>query len=276
MTREVLLHIGAPKAGSTYLQRVLLQNRDRLAAAGIAYPHGGGDHPGNAGAIAGIDAAGFAALFQGGAERVILSHEDLFAHERDAIPLAALAAAEGVRVQKLVFLRPWGAFCPADYSQHMKQNFDRYLALRSPFDGRSLIEMATRRARQIDPVAIFLRWAHVLPLPPLMIAPHTAIRATIERLTSLTDLDWAVPHHLTNPSLRLADLEDIAALMRSPDVPDETVRAAYEAAHRRTEDPDPLRSQDLLAQLDAMFDRQNRELRAVYGYDNRLGAAPDL
>ena len=48
MKRRILLHIGSPKCGSTYLQRALLQNRDRLAAHGIRYPHDGGEHPGNA------------------------------------------------------------------------------------------------------------------------------------------------------------------------------------------------------------------------------------
>ena len=52
MTRRIILHFGAPKAGSTFLQRVLLQNTDRLAAAGVAYPHDGSGHPGNAEAIA--------------------------------------------------------------------------------------------------------------------------------------------------------------------------------------------------------------------------------
>src|SRR6187401_1613926 len=37
MTDRVYLHIGAPKAGSTFLQDVLLKNRERLAARGIWY-----------------------------------------------------------------------------------------------------------------------------------------------------------------------------------------------------------------------------------------------
>jgi hypothetical protein len=35
MTERVYLHVGAPKSGTTYLQRVLDQNRDRLAASGV-------------------------------------------------------------------------------------------------------------------------------------------------------------------------------------------------------------------------------------------------
>jgi hypothetical protein len=35
MTRTVYLHVGSPKSGTTYLQRVLDGNRERLAAAGV-------------------------------------------------------------------------------------------------------------------------------------------------------------------------------------------------------------------------------------------------
>ncbi len=35
MTERVYLHVGTPKSGTTYLQRVLDQNRERLAAAGV-------------------------------------------------------------------------------------------------------------------------------------------------------------------------------------------------------------------------------------------------
>jgi hypothetical protein len=269
MTRSILLHTGAPKAGSTFLQRVLLQNRDRLAAAGIAYPHPGPGHPGNAGELRGMDAEGFAALFAGGAGRVILSHEDLFATEREAEPLARLARAEGVEVQRLVFLRPWSAFCIGDYSQHLKQHFDRYLAARAPFDGRSLDEMAARRAAQVDPVAIFRRWDRVIPHPPLILAPHTAIRATIERLTGVCDLDWAVPRHLTNPSLRLCDIEAVAALMRDPAVPPEAVKRAFLDAFAQVDEPDSARTPALIARIEALFAPHNRALLEHYGYDNR-------
>ena len=40
---RVSLHIGAPKTGTTYLQRVLTANREQLAANGVLYPSVGGD-----------------------------------------------------------------------------------------------------------------------------------------------------------------------------------------------------------------------------------------
>lgn len=41
--KRVVLHIGAPKTGTTYLQRTLYANRERLASHGVLYPY---DKPG--------------------------------------------------------------------------------------------------------------------------------------------------------------------------------------------------------------------------------------
>ena len=41
-SRRVVLHVGAPKSGTTYLQRLLWQNREELAGAGVGVP--GGHH----------------------------------------------------------------------------------------------------------------------------------------------------------------------------------------------------------------------------------------
>lgn len=38
-TKKVFFHVGAPKTGTTYLQQVLFQNRERLATNGVLYPY---------------------------------------------------------------------------------------------------------------------------------------------------------------------------------------------------------------------------------------------
>lgn len=273
--REIILHIGAPKSGSTFLQRALLQNRARLAEAGIAYPHDGGKHPGNARHIAELDAATFEALFDGGAHTVFLSHEDLFALEKEAKSLSRLARVAGVRLRKLVFLRPWSAFCFGDYSQHMKQNFEVYLASRAPFDGKTFEEMAAARAERVDAVEFFLRWARVVPIPPLTIARHDRIPETVEAMLGVTGLDWQVPRDRVNPSLRMVDCEAIAAMMRDPAIPDDEIRAALKTAFLNAGQPDPGRSPARIAAVEAMFDRQNRALLTVYGFDNRAHPEAD-
>ena len=272
MTRRIILHFGAPKAGSTFLQRVLLQNTDRLAAAGVAYPHDGSDHPGNAQNIASLTKAGFDALFASGAATVILSHEYLFAKVDDARKLASLAATADVAIHKLVFLRPWSEFCCGDFSQHLKQNFAAYLAARRAFGGRTFEDMAQGRAADIDPANYFLHWSRVIPLPALTIASHRAIPATVETMLGAPGLDWVLPRHLANPSLRLADCEAIAAMIDDPAVPADQVRQAFQTAHHHTGDPDPARSPDRMARIEAMFARHNTALRDIYQFDNRPGA----
>jgi hypothetical protein len=268
MPRTVFLHIGAPKSGSTFLQRALIAGQDRLRARGIDYPHPGTGHPGNAGGIGAFTAEAFESMFQGGVHTVFLSHEDLFATEREAIPLAQWAQGAGVTVRRLCFLRPWSEFCVGDYSQMLKQNLETFLQRRCAFDGLSFEQLAARRAQKVDAAAIFLRWTRVLPLPPMTLAPHRAIAATVERLLGHPGLDWQVPRHLSNPSLRLNDAEALAAMIGDPTIAPEAVRAAYHAALARTAEPDPARAPDRMARIEDMFAAQNRALVALFGFDN--------
>lgn len=278
MARRIILHVGAPKAGSTYLQRVLLRNRDRLRACAIAYPHPGHGHPGNAARIADLDATTFAALFQDGADTVILSHESLFATELEGRALARLARDAGVTVQRLVFLRPWSEFVFGDYSQHMKQHFDRYVASRSPYDGLCLEQIALRRAAEVDPPAFLMRWARVIPSPRLVLASHRDIPATVERLLGGPGLDWSLPLAEANPSLRVCDCEALARLIRRRSVPEDRLHEALREAYARAGQPDPGRTPDRRRWIDGLFAAADRDLRAIYGFDNRgeggITAAP--
>jgi hypothetical protein len=80
--RELLLHVGPQKTGTSYIQRVMLVERDALAAAGVAYAPeaepGSGVHKRfmvrlrEEGARAALDA-----LEAAGTERVLVSNEDL-------------------------------------------------------------------------------------------------------------------------------------------------------------------------------------------------------
>lgn len=273
MPRRIILHFGAPKSGSTFLQRALLKNRDRLRACGIAYPHPGHGHPGNAARIADLDAAGLAALFADGADTVVLSHEGIFATELEARPLARLARDAGVTVQRLAFLRPWSDFVFGDYSQNMKQHFDRYVATRNPYDGQCLEQVALRRAAEVDPVAVLMRWSRVIPTPRLVLASHLQIAPVMETLLGGPGLDWDVPRAEANPSLRICDCEALARLIRRRSVPEERLRDALREAYERAGQPDPGRTPDRRRWIEGLFDRANRDLRAIYGYDNRAEAA---
>lgn len=275
MTRTIVLHIGAPKAGSTFLQRAMLRNRDRLAQYKIVYPHGGQNHPGNAGDLRVLDEPTFARLFEGGSRIVVLSHEDLFARPADGRTLARLVRQARVRLRVLCFLRPWSEFCAGDFSQHLKQHFDRYLLERQAFGGLDFEGMAAKRAREMNPVGFLSGW-DALASEPVILASHRNIRNVVEETLGVTGLDWTMPRHLANPSLRLVDCEAIAAMMADHAIPNETIRQAFREAHHHTSDPDPARNPARMAAIDVMFAPQNAALLAARGYDNRAVANPML
>ncbi len=283
MTRRIVLHIGSPKCGSTFLQQVLLNNRAALAAAGVVYPHAGSGHPGNAATLDLWTRQDFETAFRSDPETggrlvhtVILSHEDLFAQPRRGESLQALAEATGVQVQVVAFLRPFSEFIFGDYSQFMKQYFERFLAARLPYEGRGFEQFTVDRANRLAPLSYFRKWQLRFPDVPLMLRPHNAIRAAIEPFIAGAVLDWNVPRNMTNPSLRMTDCDALAAMIRDPAISAETVRSAFHAAFHKVSEPDPGRTAERMAWIEAIFSQQNAELLEEFGFDNRLATgSPD-
>jgi len=269
MTRKVILHIGAPKCGSTYLQRVLLNNRVQLARSGYSYPHSGQGHPGNAADIAEMTGEKFDALM-GSAHTLILSHEDLFATAARARPLARIAENRGVLVQLVAFLRPFSGFIFGDYSQFMKQYFSRFLALREPYGGRNFEAFAADRSQMIDAAAHFRRWQNLFPQAPLVLAKHSEIQTVFGGLIGQEGLHWDVPKDQTNPSLRMQDCSEIAQAMRDPGIAEGDIRKLFRAAFLAVDQPDSGKSPDRIAWVEDLFESQNQALLEHFGFDNRL------
>lgn len=269
--RRLLLHIGSPKCGSTYLQQVFLRNVAALGKHGFCYPHTGSGHPGNAGDLAEIDAAKLDEMFVDGAHTLILSHEDLYGLPKRGDALAALVRPMDLDVQIVVFLRPFSEFVFGDYSQFMKQHFDHYLATRNPYDGRSFDDVAQRRFDRLWPAKFVSQWSERFPGRPVCLAHHTEIRPTIERLLpDLPALDWTVPVDMTNPSLRIEDCDRIAAAMRNPQIADHEIRQMFTEAFHRTAEHDAGRTAERVAMIETGFAAQNADLLAQFGFDNRL------
>lgn len=179
MTRKLFLHIGSPKCGSTYLQRVMLENRRMLAQHGIVYPTPAGGHPGNGTIVPELDGEGLSALF-GNAGTVFLSHEDLFAMGGRLKRLGPLCAELGIDLVVLVFLRPFSEFIYGDYSQYLKQNIDSYIAQGAAYGGLSFEEFAVSRRSQITPVGWLKAWQRTTGTP-LRIAHHPANPPSVGR-----------------------------------------------------------------------------------------------
>ncbi|QGX96772.1 histidine phosphatase family protein (plasmid) [Roseovarius faecimaris] len=272
MTKEILLHVGSPKCGSTYMQNVMLNNAALLEAAGVRYPHDGGTHPGNAADIKSITPARLDSYFAGGMQRVILSHEDLFSLVQHGDTLAALTAERGIAVQLLFFLRPFSEFVYGDYSQFMKQFFQRFLDTRNPYDGRDFKTFAQRRIDTMTPHLYLRRWQRRFPARPVIVASHRALRPTLagwlgEALAER--MDWDLPPGKVNKSLRMQDCDALAAAMRDPSVTQSEILAMRKEAFENLREPDAGRTPERTAWLEAQFAPHNKALLDEFGFDNR-------
>lgn len=270
MTRHLLVHVGMPKCGSTYLQRALLQNRAALAAQGIAYPHDGQDHPGNGSGVEAADAARLEALF-GGHDRLILSHEDLFGKGSVAQPLAQAAQDLGAQVHLLAFIRPLSEFVYGDYSQNMKQRFGEFLKARKAYGGRDFMTFAADRARVLDPALRLDQWRSTFEGATFSLHSHRDIHAVISAQYPDVALNWEVAPDLVNPSLRMADCEALARMINSRFVWRARIMARFKLAlYQAGKGEDKGRTAARTTALEALFERQNAALLNRFGYDNRL------
>jgi len=269
MRRNLILHVGSPKCGSTYLQQVLLRNRARLEAQGIAYAHEGDTHPGNGLMALDITPDWTERVFRG-LPRAVLSHEDLFAAAGRAHPLAALTRHEGIKVHIVAFLRPFSAFLFGDYSQFIKQHLERYISEGRAFEGRGFEQFAVDRARALNAKGFLNGWAALFPETPLTLASHRQIRPVIEARLDVRGLDWTVPKDRTNPSLRMADCDAIVAALNAGTEPPDAIRARLRGALARAGQPDPGKTEERIAWIEALFSHQNAALLAAFGLDNRL------
>ena len=269
MSRHLILHIGMPKCGSTYLQSVLLQNQTALSEAGFAYPHPSGEgHPGNGQEFEKITPPALEELF-GPHHTLIISFERLYRVGSLAEPLAAALQKLGATVEILAFIRPFSELVLGTYSQEMKQNFSRYLKARSPYDGKSFEEMAQAQALRPSPTQRLSEWRKALNGAPITLSGHRTIRAVLEPRLPGATLDWSVPLRKVNRSLRKADCDRLAEMIRDPSLDEAAIIEERKAAFKRAGEPDPARSPELIQWLENLFTAQNEELQSAFGYDNR-------
>jgi hypothetical protein len=272
-TRRIILHVGAPKCGSTYLQKVFLKNRARLARLGISYPHDGDPHPGNATGLETITADRLLADF-GTGHTVIYSHEDLLANVPKGSALMTLAAELGITVDVVAFLRPFSELMFGTYSQMMKQNFETYLTTGQPYDGFDF-EGLVQQAQHSYAFDRFLRgWARRNPDRPLILRHSSEIRATFEDLLGTREIDWSLPPDQANPSLRTEDCDRLAAMITEGKLSARRIRREFVAAHGLVGGPDRGRSPARIALVETLFADCNKGLEDWFGFDNRLSPPP--
>ena len=269
--RRILLHIGSPKCGSTYLQQVMLKNQKRLLKMGINYPHDGTGHPGNGSSIGKLTEQSLGAMFPRGCHTLVLSHEDLLPQPPRGKPLAEIARKQGIEVQIVSFLRPFNEFIYGDYSQFMKQNFAARLRDRLPYGGQSFEEFSVSRSKVIVLVAWLNNWNKNFPQTSLRIEPHRNIKPVLQELLGLPDdMVWDIHANQVNRSLRVSDCEALAAALMDQITPEKELRAMFQAAHHKVEEPDAGRTPERDRWIEALFLDRNRNIHTSFGLDNRL------
>lgn len=264
---KLIIHIGSPKCGSTYFQRILLNNTEKLAEQGVIYPTPPTEHPGNGAALASITEAELKGMFARG-DTVVLSHEDLFAMGPTMTKTSALCAQMGIDVQVLCFLRPFSEFIFGDYSQFIKQKLEIYIQKGRAFEGRTFERFVVDRARALSPAGYLRGWQKQFPANPIALYSHRDIRPALETLLNVTDLDWDVPASASNRSLRMHDCDQIVAGINAG-LPDETVRSMYLLALETCTLPDPGKTPERTAWIEAIFGKVNNEIQADFGFKNR-------
>lgn len=269
MARRLILHIGSPKCGSTYLQRVFLRNRALLAEHGVNYPEGAANHPGNAAGFANLGGPQIDMLFAQ-QDTVVLSHEDLFAVAGRMEATANRLKEAGVEVRVVAFLRPFSAFIFGDYSQFLKQHLDTYIAKGVAFEGRGFEQFTVDRNRAMAPAGWLRGWQRILPDTPLIVASHRDIRPVIESLIGETGVDWQVPRDQSNPSLRMCDCDALVQAINGGQESAGQIRDMLRAALRDADQPDPGKTAERVRWIEALFAKQNTEIKTAFGYDNFL------
>ncbi len=175
--RTVLLHVGAPKTGTSFVQDLLFQNRDRLADQGVLYPADRFD----AHFLAALDlmqlpwgglerqAVGawsrLAEQARGWDGRVIVSHEILAAASPGQVRRALASFGEDAEVHVVVSVRDLVRQIPAEWQETIKHRRTvRYRAfldhLRDPDATGSVVDWFWSVQ---DVPAILARWAADLP-----------------------------------------------------------------------------------------------------------------
>ena len=267
MTRKLLIHVGSPKCGSTYLQCAMVENRALLNRHGFEYPEPKSGHPGNAGDLwrTGVEQIeGMFGKYQG----IVLSHEDLFARAGAMAGLAARCQELGIDVRIIAFIRPFSDFIFADYSQHIKQYISNFIAAGSAFDGRSFEEFAADRQKDLIHLQCLKAWQKQFPENPIVVASHREIVPTMERLLGLGGLDWTVPRSATNPSLRMIDCDEICLAINSKRMSQAAIMDMYRSALQKTELFNAAATTERVAWLEALFRRVNMQLKSEFDVSN--------
>ena len=224
MTKRVLVHVGTPKTGTSYLQDVLHRNRERLVGHGIHYPADRFD----AHFLAALDLmklpwGGLEAEAIGAWERlaaavreapdgdtVIVSHEILAHASRQQADLALDSFGEGCEVHVFLSVRDLARQIPAEWQENVKHRATLTYAefLRRIQDPARETNVGSWFWAVQELPDILDRWGHRLPpehvhlitVPPSG-SDRTLLWKRFSQAFGLDGLDLDLTAERANPSL---------------------------------------------------------------------------
>jgi hypothetical protein len=243
----VIVHIGEPKTGTTFLQQVMWRNRGELAAAGVALPgHHPQDHFRSQNDVREVpklpsDPAGswrgewdVLAMQAREAELgvSVISHE-LFCAATEAQAERAIRSLAPAEVHVVLTVRDMGSLLPAEWQESVKHR--NALGWEDWLHDVVDIESAEAERREFwfwrvhDTMAILRNWSR--PLPPERVHVITVPQAGAgngllwERFAGLLGIDPAridTSRARPNASLGLPEIEFLRRLniALSPEIPD--------------------------------------------------------
>jgi hypothetical protein len=235
MTRRVVLHVGLPKTGTTYLQTVLAHHRDALRETGVLYPFvrpqamflGAVEVRGSREKF-GLTAEDVAGTWQALCDRVlshagtsVVSHEILGGAEPDEIA-AALAPLAGIEVDVVVTARDLGRQATAHWQEEVKLGDTRSFAELERDQLRADVPEGARPHfwHAQDYAAALRRWATAVPAervhlvagPPPGAPPDVLWHRFAEACGVSQEADAVVDADAVAPANRSLTTEAIALL----------------------------------------------------------------
>ncbi len=271
MSERVLLHVGTPKTGTSYLQDVLFQNRSRLLKQGVSYPaERFDDH-----FLAALD---LMRLRWGGLEREavgawdrlaqqvrdhdgtsIVSHEILATASRQQVERALSSLGHqpdggGAEIHLIVSVRDLVRQIPAEWQENVKHRatfrYDRFLELIRDPDRGHRVGAWFWGVQEIPD--ILARWGATLPPERVHIVtvprpggPRELLWQRFSAAFGLDDLDLELATERANPSLGVPESALVRRINRaaSRDLPPVHYRPlvrellAHQTLSKRTDSP---------------------------------------
>ncbi|MCL2543088.1 MAG: hypothetical protein FWE71_11615 [Nocardioidaceae bacterium] len=270
MSRRILLHVGTPKTGTSYLQDVLFHNQRRLRHAGILYPAerfdshflaaldlmqlpwGGLEEQ----AIGAWDRLAEQVRSAPGAHTVIISHEILARAGRAQVEraLASLGRDEGAEVHVVLSVRDLERQIPAEWQENVKHraklSYERFLEQVADPERATRIGSWFWGVQEIPD--ILARWAADVPPEQVHLVtvprPGSPPGLLWERFLAafgLADVDLELGTDRSNPSLGVPETALIRRINQAvnADLPPADYRPlvrellAHQTLSRRTTSP---------------------------------------